>query len=123
MRLPTPIPPVVPIRLVGPRGTKELDALVDTGATFCVLSVEDARDLGYDVAHSPKLQVATAGGLIRLPRVTVSAIEALGFRRVHVPTLVKDLSDSGVEAILGWSFLDRFRVTVDARHKWLELAA
>ena len=117
------IPPVVPIRVSGPRGTKDLDALLDTGATYCILSPEDAEDLGYAPTQAAQVRVATAGGLIVLPRLTLVAVEVLGLRRRHVLTLVKDLSDSGLEAIIGWSFLDRFRLTIDARRKHLELSA
>lgn len=99
-----------------------MDALLDTGATYCILSPEDAMDLGYEITKASQNPVATAGGLIHLPRITVAAIEAFGFRRVRVPTLVKDLSDSGLEAILGWSFLDQFRMTIDARRKVLEFS-
>lgn len=122
VRLSVSIPPVVPVRFTGPRGTKEVDALLDTGATYCVLSWNDAVDLGYKVTAARLVPVATAGGLIRVPRITVAAIEALGFRRVRVPPLVKDLSESGLEAIIGWSFLDRFRLTLDARRQFLELS-
>lgn len=114
---------MVPIRVSGPHGTKDLDALLDTGATYCILSPEDAEDLGYALRAAPHVRVATAGGLIVLPRLTLTAVEVLGLRRTHVATLVKDLSDSGLEAIIGWSFLDRFRVTIDARRKSLELSA
>jgi len=122
VRLAVSIPPVVPVRFSGPRDTKEIDALLDTGATYCILSWDDALDLGYEVAKASHIPVATAGGLIHVPRITVAAIEVLGFRRVRVPTLVKDLSESGLEAIIGWSFLDRFRLTIDARRKRLELS-
>jgi len=116
------IPPIVPIRVSGPRGTKDLDALLDTGASYCILSPDDAEDLGYAIRPAPTVRVATAGGLIVLPRLTLAAVEVLGFRRTHVATLINDLSDSGLEAIIGWSFLDQFRLTIDARRKQLELS-
>jgi len=78
--------------------------------------------LGYEVTKASAVPVATAGGLIRVPRIAVAAIEVLGFQRVRVPTLVKDLTESGLEAIVGWSFLDRFRLTIDARRMSLELS-
>ena len=116
------IPPVVPIRVTGPLGSKDLDALLDTGATYCILSPEDAEDLGYAPTQASQVRVATAGGLLVLPRLTLAAVEVLGLRRAHVLTLIRDLSDSGLEAIIGWSFLDQLRLTIDARHKPLTLA-
>ena len=122
VRIPVSIPPVVPIRISGPRGTKDVDALIDTGATYCIISRDDALHLGYELKPTVHVPVATAGGLIRLPQLTVGAIEVLGFRRLRVPALIKTLSGSGLEAIIGWSFLDRFLVTIDARRKYLELS-
>ena len=52
----------------------------------------------------------------------MTAIDLLGFRRLRVPALVKNLEGSGVKALIGWSFLDRFRVTIDARRRTLELS-
>ena len=106
----------------GPYGVKDVDALIDTGATYCVVSHEDVLHLGYNLTEATHVPVATAGGLIRAPQLTVTAIEVLGFRRLRVPALVKDLEGSGVKALIGWSFLDRFRLIIDAKRKWLELS-
>ena len=122
IRLPVSIPPVVPIRLHGPRGTKEIDALLDTGATYCVFSWDDVLQLGYNVTSATSVPVARAGGIIHAPQVIMTAIDLLGFRRLRVPALVKNLEGSGVKALIGWSFLDRFRVTIDARRRTLELS-
>jgi len=122
VRIAVSIPPIVPIRIGGPRGTKDVDALLDTGATYCIVSREDARQLGYQFRTADQVPVATAGGVIRVPRITLTAVEVLGLRRVRVPALVKDLAESGLEAIIGWSFLDRFQLTIDARRKRLELS-
>ena len=121
-RVPTTIPPVLPVRFFGPRGVKELDALVDTGSTYVILSPDDAADLGYTLRRTRTVPVITAGGIIHAPLLTVSAIMVLGFRRQRIPTLVKDVSSSGIEPILGWSFLNRYRLTIDARRHWCELA-
>ena len=104
VRVPVPIPPIVPIRIHGPLGTKDVDALLDTGATFCIISTDEALHLGYDLAGAVELSIATAGGLIRVPKLTVDSIEVLGFRRPRVPVLVKDLAEAGLKAIIGWSF-------------------
>ena len=122
IRIPVSIPPVVPIRISGSRGVKDIDALIDTGATYCVFSRDDVLHLGYDLTAAASVPVATAGGVIRAPRVTMMAIDVLGFRRLRVLALVKDLEGSGVKALIGWSFLDRFRVTIDARRRFLELS-
>ncbi len=42
------IPPLIPIRIGGSKAQKEVDALVDTGSTYLVISWENALDMGYD---------------------------------------------------------------------------
>ena len=101
---------------------KELDALVDTGSTYVILSPDDAEDLGYRLSHARTTPVITAGGIIHAPLITIATIAVPGFRRQRVPALVKDVSSSGIEAILGWSFLNRYRLTIDARRRWCEIA-
>ena len=122
VRVPVSIPPVVPIRIHGPRGTKDIDALIDTGATYCVFSRVDMLHVGYDLTAATYVPIATAGGVIRAPQLIVTAVDVLGFRRLRVSALVKDLEGSGVKALIGWSFLDRFRLTVDARRNSLTLS-
>lgn len=87
-----------------------------------MLSPDDALHLGYNLAALASIPVATAGGVIRAPQLLVASIEMLGFRRLRVPALVKDLEGAGVKTLIGWSFLDRLRLTIDARHHTLELS-
>ena len=122
IRIPVSIPPVVPIRISGSRGVKDIDALIDAGATYCVFSRDDVLHLGYRLTALASVPVATAGGVIRAPQVLIASIEMLGVRRSRVPALVKDLEGSGVKALIGWSFLDRFRLTIDARRRYLTLS-
>ena len=78
--------------------------------------------VGYDLTAATYVPIATAGGVIRAPQLIVTAVDVLGFRRLRVSALVKDLEGSGVKALIGWSFLDRFRLTVDARRNSLTLS-
>jgi len=120
-RVPVRIPPIIPIRLFGPRGSKDVDALVDTGSTYVIVSPEDARDLGYKPS-ARVIPIATAGGIVHAPFLRLHAVEALGFRQQRIPALIKDITASGIEAILGWSFLNQYRLTIHATRHWLELA-
>ena len=116
------IPPIIPVRLYGPKGMRVVDALVDTGATYCIISPEDAHTLGYNLFRANHVPIVTAGGIIQAPILKLHKIEALTRSRKAVKTLVKDLSDGGIQAILGWSFLDRFTLKIDPKKKILEIS-
>lgn len=68
------IPPVIPIRVDGPKAIKEMDALVDTGSTYVIISWEDALDMGYDPTRAPEVPVATGGGIITAPNIELDFI-------------------------------------------------
>ena len=116
------IPPIVPVKLYGPNGMRVIDALVDTGATYCIVSSEDARILGYKLLKSKSVSIVTAGGIIQAPILKLNRIEAAGVSRTSVETLVKDLPSIRIQAILGWSFLDKFSLRIDPKRKVLEIS-
>lgn len=119
---PLTIPPIIPVRFKGPKGTKEVDALIDTGASYVILSWKDAVHLGYNPRDASSVRVATAAGFISIPEITLHSVEILDLKRQKVKALVKDLSDTGIQAILGWSFLDRFTLKIDPKKKILEIS-
>ena len=114
------IPPVIPISLSGPRAIKELDALLDTGSTYVIISWEDALELGYEPTKAPEVPVATGGGMITAPLIVLESMELLGLKRNKVKALVKDLTETGIDAIIGWSFLDNYSFRINAKRKSLE---
>lgn len=122
VRYPLTIPPIIPVRFKGPRGTKEVDALIDTGASYVILSWEDALHLGYNPKLAPSVRIATAAGFISIPEITLQSVDILDIKRQKVKALVKDLSDTGIQAILGWSFLDKFTIRMDSKKKILEIS-
>jgi predicted aspartyl protease len=99
--------------------------LVDTGATYTVLSPRFAQRLGLDIPDdAPRRDLTVFGGrkvsvpFVRVRRVAVDA--------ASVPDLLVGVYDvvpsSGViDGVLGNDFLHRFRVTLDTERKLMHL--
>ena len=117
------IPLSLSIRITGPRATKDVDALIDTGATHMLISWDDALYLGYEPWKSATVSVGTGGGVIDAPEILLDRVELLGLRRTKVKAIVKDLTDVGIAAVVGWSFLRHFRMTFDPKRRSFEIAA
>ena len=57
----TGIPPIFPVRIGGPKAVKDVDAIIDTGSTYCVVSFDDAVGMGYEPWRAITVPVGTAG--------------------------------------------------------------
>lgn len=124
-----PIPPPltsvgVPIVLQGSailvrgRLNEQVDTLflVDTGATFCVLTRAMAERLGLTSSGSATVvTVHTASGSIEAPLVQVDVIQVGDAEARGVGAIIHDVPGlpSTVGAILGLSFLNQFKVEID----------
>jgi clan AA aspartic protease (TIGR02281 family) len=105
-------------------GSRDATLIVDTSAKMTVLSIQVARDAGI----SPSSYISTvtlniAGNPVRANFALLDTI-AVGAAEVpQVPVAVHDLSDapSGVDGLLGLSFLSRFFVKLDAQKGELHL--
>ncbi|MGH7410719.1 MAG: TIGR02281 family clan AA aspartic protease [Candidatus Methylomirabilis sp.] len=90
--------------------------LVDTGATYCVLTKAAADRLG--LASSPVLtmvKLTTASGTIEAPLITVDLIQIGGAEARSVEAVIHDMPKfpSAVAGLLGLSFLNQFKVEID----------
>jgi clan AA aspartic protease (TIGR02281 family) len=115
------IPLSLPIRIFGPAASKDVEALIDTGATYMVVSREDAVRIGYEPWKAPTAAVGTGAGLIDAPLISLDRVEILGLSRRRVKAIVKDLTDVGIAAGVGWSFLRHFRMTFDPKRRTFEI--
>ncbi|MBI3392078.1 MAG: aspartyl protease family protein [Nitrospirae bacterium] len=109
--------------------------LLDTGATYCRLSRPLAKAAGIDFgASTPLVFLGTASGVIGEPLVKVDRVEMEGAEVRDIYATVEAPIGSGAETaavpafdpdrvngILGMSFLDHFRVTVDSERSQLIL--
>ena len=91
----------------GPITSRTLKMALDTGATYTMIPLEIAQDIGYDPASIKKRsEISTASGLILVPLITVSEVKALGLGLRNIDVICHSLpSESPVEGLLGLNFL------------------
>lgn len=108
---------LVPTRLQGP--TRSLVALLvlDTGAEGTVVKADFISALGFDLSAAPDaVELTTAGGIVRAPRVRLERIEVLGHARPNFGvTAYTTPPRPGVDGILGMDFFLGRKLTIDFR--------
>ena len=89
---------------------QELDAIVDTGATYTIISLETAISIGYNpIASKKHIEVTTASGTIIAPIITIKSITCLGYKVANIDVICHDLPpQSPVKGLLGLNFLIHF---------------
>jgi clan AA aspartic protease (TIGR02281 family) len=97
--------------------------VVDTGASYTLISNALARDLSIDVGSNPKtLSFQTANGLIQAPVTNLDSITVGGMEIRNLPTAVHDaIPDPQVAGLLGLNFLSNFKMDIDTQKGVLHL--
>ncbi|HEY9746027.1 MAG TPA: retropepsin-like aspartic protease [Oculatellaceae cyanobacterium] len=80
--------------------------LVDTGASYTVITPQTAMALGVDYTDNPQtVPVTTANGTVEAPLVTLKQISLGGMKVENVQAVVADLGDAPqLSGLLGMSF-------------------
>jgi clan AA aspartic protease (TIGR02281 family) len=88
--------------------------LVDTGATFTVISKAMAKQLALNLDHAAVIPLQSVSGLFMAPLTKVKSI-TVGEATAHdVEVVVHDIGSDGTHGLLGMSFLDHFQVTINS---------
>jgi clan AA aspartic protease (TIGR02281 family) len=88
--------------------------IVDTGASFTVISRAAARELGVTIdENTPFIPIATASSVILNPMVALRSIRVGKAEVENVDVLIHDLP-GGSAGLLGNSFLSKFKVVLDS---------
>ena len=97
--------------------------VVDTGASYTLISNALARELAIDVgANTKTLPFQTANGLINAPVTNLDSITVGGMEIRDLPTAVHDaVPDPQVAGLLGLNFLSHFRMDIDTQKGILHL--
>ena len=97
--------------------------VVDTGASYTLISSALARELSIDVGQNPKtLPFQTANGLIQAPVTNLESIAVGGLEIRNLPAAVHDaVPDPEVAGLLGLNFLSNFRMDIDTQKGMLYL--
>jgi clan AA aspartic protease (TIGR02281 family) len=93
--------------------------ILDTGASFVSLKRTFAQKASVAVDPSSTVQLHTANGIAEGKLGRASTIQLRSLQAKDVPVVVQDDAKatygSGVDGLLGMSFLSRFNVTIDPR--------
>lgn len=102
------------VRQVKVNNAVRTDLILDSGATFTSISTELARKLGLSYYNTPVVQVVTANGTVNAHKVMLDSVEVNGLVARNVEVIVLDIgSAKGVSGLLGLSFIQKFKVTID----------
>jgi clan AA aspartic protease (TIGR02281 family) len=94
--------------------------LIDTGATYCVLTATTARSLGIPPG-AEQAEMRTANGTVRVPVLHVPTVDVGGNRAHDVIAVVQNAVGSPLAGILGLSYLDHFQYSIDPKKRVLRL--
>jgi clan AA aspartic protease (TIGR02281 family) len=99
--------------------------MVDTGATYTIISPAAAEHLGLSPdASAAIITLQTASGTIQAPLVNLASVTLNGLTVPNVMAAVHDLDPSGeLAGVLGLNLLNLFTMTVDAGRHTLVLEA
>lgn len=114
----------VPAAIVGPNGVaKNLTLLVDTGATTLVLPASLIAELGFapDSLQAGTSQTASGNVPVRIGVLDSVRVGAVSAQNVQVSFIADDKLKGTL--LLGMSFLQRFRMTIDDANNELILMA
>jgi len=86
--------------------------MLDTGATHTAISIDTAQKLGIPLsADLPVIQVSTANGVVKVPVITLNAVNLQGAMVEQVPAVVlRELNE--FDGLLGLSFLNHFNIDI-----------
>ncbi len=110
-------------RVYGEQDVRSLDMALDTGATYVLISMDAAEELGYDPGASERrVLVNTASSVEWAPLITIDRIETMGVGADTVDAVCLDLpAGSGIQGLLGLSFLKHFDLDVHFRQRVLNI--
>jgi clan AA aspartic protease (TIGR02281 family) len=97
--------------------------VVDTGASYTMISSAIAKELDIDTQQNPKTApFQTANGIIQAPLVNLESINVGGIEILNLTAAVHDaIPDAKVAGLLGLNFLSNFRMDIDTQKGVLHL--
>jgi clan AA aspartic protease (TIGR02281 family) len=95
--------------------------LIDTGASYCVLTRGTAAKLGLKPRAQRTIPVATANGQVDADLVEIDAVQLRSARVAGVDAVIMDAVEPPLIGIIGLNFLTRYRFSVDLAEGTLRL--
>ncbi|MBI2358169.1 MAG: TIGR02281 family clan AA aspartic protease [Deltaproteobacteria bacterium] len=97
--------------------------IVDTGASYTMISHATAKELSIDLSQKfPTMPFQTANGVVHAPLVKLDSIDVGGLQVRDLTAAVHDVfPDAGISGLLGLNFLSNFRLDIDTEGSILHL--
>ena len=105
---------IVTLTLHGPRGSRQVDGLADTAATFTKIPAAIADALGLEARFETSVELGDGSTITR--RLALAEVEIEDVRR---PVLVA-LSEDGEQPLVGYTTLEALGFKVDTVRHVLE---
>ena len=104
-------------------GKSRAKLVVDTGATYTMISAATAKELDIDPGRSQRtLPFQTANGVIQAPLASLESINVGGVEIRDLIAAIHDIApNSQVAGLLGLNFLSNFRMDIDTQKSLLHL--
>ena len=116
---------VVTVELINEVADRSVMAnmLLDTGATYTAIPKRVAKGLGLSIDPKRKRRILTASGSFELvPWVKLDRVRVLGQSSEDVEAVIINLpSSTGLDGLLGGSYLKDYRVLIDYPQGILEI--
>jgi clan AA aspartic protease (TIGR02281 family) len=97
--------------------------VVDTGATYTMISAATAKELSIDPQRAPRtMPFQTANGVIQAPLTNLESVTVGGMEIKNLTAAIHDAVPSAqVAGLLGLNFLSNFRLDIDTEKGILHL--
>ncbi len=98
--------------VVGPKKTNSVRMILDTGATYTMVSPEILIECGYDLSRSgDRRAVTTASGIEYTPFLRVRALSSLGYTMRGIEVCAHSLPPNlPARGLLGLNFMRHFNI-------------
>jgi predicted aspartyl protease len=100
-----------------------VNMLLDTGATYTAIPMRVVKGLGVPVDPEQTTPILTTkGSFERMPLVCLDRVQVLGLGLEDVEVVIINLpAKTGLDGLLGGSYLRDYRVLIDYPHGILEI--
>lgn len=115
---------LVNIKVIGPKTESFVRVMLDTGATYTMLSPETLMEIGYHPSQtSTKHLITTASGVELCSFIHIKALSALGHTMKNIQVYAHSLPPNlPAEGLLGLNFLRHFNLHLRFLDQVLEIS-
>lgn len=105
---------VLESKIFGVNNATTARLVFDTGASRVILPWKIVTALGIKIDPKNTIQTTTASNIETVPNIIIPKMSVLGETVKNVKGVVKDLPEgSGVDGLLGLSFIKNFKIEID----------